>query len=169
MHASVKREKIKGTGNSALTPVQGLLERSIREKASRVKLAVINGTKRSELQGNVRKYVLKGAAVNTDALASYNGLSDEYTHGVVDHAVKYVDGTVHTNGLENFWSLLKRTVKGTYVRPAAFHLFRYLDEQAYRFNERKGTDQSRFMGAVRTAKDRSLTWRKLTGKSERKP
>ena len=168
MHADVKRKKIKGTGNKALTPVQGLLQRSTKERASRVVMKVVDGTKRPELQGNVRKYVLAGSEVHTDALRSYTGLAEDFTHKVVDHAECYVKDGVHTNGLENFWSLLKRSIKGTYVHCAPFHLFRYLDEQTYRFNERKGDDQARFVDAVKTVKDRRLTYRKLTGKSERK-
>ena len=163
MHAHVKREKVKGTGNKALTPVQGLLERTGAQGASKVRLAVVDGTKRPELQGNVRKYVLKGSEVHTDALASYTGLAEDFTHNVVDHAVSYVRGNVHTNGLENFWSLLKRTVKGTYVSVEPFHLFRYLDEQAFRFNERKDNDQGRFMKAIRGIFGKRLTWKKLTG------
>jgi hypothetical protein len=73
----------------------------------------------------------------TDAWGGYRGLNGEYVHEVVDHAIEYVDGTVHTNGVENFWSLLKRTLKGTYVNVEPFHLFRYLDEQAFRFNLRE--------------------------------
>src|SRR5207247_11066979 len=87
--------------------------------------------------------VAPGAELNTDALKSYDGL-DEYTHKVIDHAEAYVDGTVHTNRLENFWSLLKRSIKGTYVSIEPFHLFRYLDEKSFRFNERKLTDAERF-------------------------
>jgi transposase-like protein len=149
MHAHVKREKVKGTGNKALTPVQGLLQRTTKERASQVVMTVVGGTKRPELQGNVRKYVLKGTEVHTDALRSYTGLAEDFTHKVVDHAESYVKDGVHTNGLENFWCLLKRTIKGTYVSVEPFHLFRYLDEQTFRFNERKADDQERFMLAVK--------------------
>jgi transposase-like protein len=120
MHKAERALKVKGTGPIAMTPVMGLLERSERAKCSRVKLAVLKTRKKSELQSHVRQYVLKGSTVHTDALPSYNGLSDEYTHNVVDHAVEYVRGNVHTNGLENFWSLLKRTIKGTHVHVAPF-------------------------------------------------
>ena len=146
-----------------MTPVQGLLERGTRDKASRVIMAVVDGTKRPELQGNVRKYVLKGAEVHTDALASYTGLAEDYTHEVIDHAKAYVRGHVHTNGLENFWSLLKRMIKGTYVSVEPFHLFRYLDEQAFRFNERKDNDQGRFLKAIAGIIGKRLTWKNLTG------
>ena len=165
MHAHVKREKVKGTGNKALTPVQGLLQRTTKERASRVVMQVVDGTKRPELQGNVRKYVLKGTEVHTDALRSYTGLSEDFTHKVVDHAESYVKDGVHTNGLENFWSLLKRTIKGTYVSVEPFHLFRYLDEQAFRFNERKDDDKGRFLKAIAGFIGKRLTWAKLTGES----
>ena len=133
-----------------MTPVMGLLERTTSKRASRVVLKVLGTTRKAELQGQVRGYVLKGPEVHTDALRSYEGLNGDYTHNVIDHAVSYVNGHVHTNGLENFWALLKRTIKGTYVSVEPFHLFRYLDEQAFRFNERKHTegDKGRFLMAI---------------------
>jgi transposase-like protein len=118
---------------------------------------VLKTTRKQEVQANVREYVLKGSEVYTDALRSYKGLDR-------DHAIAYVDGNVHTNGLENFWSLLKRTLKGTYVHVAPFHLFRNLDEQAYRFNERKNTDGERFLKAIATVANRRLSYTSLTGK-----
>jgi hypothetical protein len=99
----------------------------------------------------------------SDALKSYDGLADAYTHAVIDHAEAYVRGTVHTNGLENFWSLLKRGIKGTYVSVEPFHLFRYLDEQAFRFNARKATDAKRFLAVLRTIVGRRLTYKSLIG------
>ena len=126
-------------------------------------MKVVDTTRKSELQGQVREYVLKGSEVHTDALKSYEGLADEYTHSVIDHVVAYVRGNVHTNGLENFWSLLKRTIKGTYVSVEPFHPFRYLDEQAFQFNERKSTDSERFVNAVSGAFGRRLTYKALTG------
>ena len=140
----------------------GLLERSTANRASRVVLKVVDTTRKPELQGQVRKYVLQGSEVHTDALKSYQGLCDEYTHNVIDHAVAYVRGHVHTNGLENFWSLLKRTIKGTYVSVEPFHLFRYLDEQAFRFNERKDTDCERFVKVVPACVGKRLTYKRLT-------
>ena len=82
----------------------------------------------------------------------------------MDHAVEYVDGQVHTNGLENFWSLLKRCINGTYVSVEPFHLFRYLDEQAFRFNNRKMTDSERFSAAVSGIVGKRLMFNQLTGK-----
>ncbi|MGI8981173.1 MAG: transposase [Pirellulaceae bacterium] len=87
------------------------------------------------------------------------GLAPDYFHQVVDHAERYVDGKIHTNGLENFWSLLKRAVKGTYVSVMPFHLFRYLDEQAYRFNKRDGHDSERFMEVLMGIKNKRLTYK----------
>lgn len=146
-----------------MTPVMGLLERTSGKGASRVVLKVAPSTRKADLQGNVREYVLKGSEVHTDALKSYEGLSDEYTHNVIDHAVSYVRGNVHTNGLENFWSLLKRTIKGTYVSVEPFHLFRYLDEQAFRFNERKDNDQGRFLKAFAGIFGKRLCYKALIG------
>src|SRR5439155_23748996 len=114
----------------------------------------------------IRANVEKGAEVITDAFPSYHRLSDEYIHNVIDHAEAYAKGHVHTNGLENFWSLLKRALKGTYVNVEPFHLFRYLDEQAFRFNERKLTDSDRFLAAIPSIAGRRLTYRGLTGNME---
>src|SRR5581483_12337152 len=91
----------------------------------------------------------------------------EYAHKVVDHAVEYVNGNVHTNGLENYWALLKRTISGTYVSVEPFHLFRYLDEQAYRFNNRKEmNDSDRFKLAASQIVGKRLPWDVLTGKGQ---
>lgn len=169
MNAKAKKKRValvgEGvTGPMAMTPVQGLLERSTRKKASRVRLKVVPSTKREDVEPAVREYVLKGAEVHTDELKSYNGLGDDYTHKVINHAEKYVDGHVHTNGMENFWSVLKRTLKGTYVSVEPFHLFRYLDEQAFRFNERGDDNKGRFIKAILGVIGKRLTWNKLTGK-----
>jgi transposase-like protein len=116
-----------------------------------------------DVEDDIRPALVAGAALYTDALQSYNGL-DEFQHQIVDHAVQYVDGKVHTNGMENFWSLLKRGIGGTYVSVEPFHLFRYLDEQVYRFNNRKMTDAERFDVAVRGIVEKRLTFDQLTGK-----
>src|SRR5947207_9012045 len=95
--------------------------------------------------------------------------SDLYIHKVIDHAEEYVDGEVHTNGIENFWSLLKRMIKGTYVSVEPFHMFRYLDEEAFRFNERFGDDADRFMQIMAGVAGRRVTYKKLTGKEGTEP
>ncbi len=101
----------------------------------------------------------------TDELASYTGLDKDYVHQFVNHAEEYVRGNVHTNGIENFWSLLKRGLKGTYVSVEPFHLFRYLDEQAFRYNERKDNDGGRFMRVLSQVTGRRLTYKNLTGQT----
>ena len=170
MHKDRRARAIKGTGGAGKTAVMGLLQRhSEKNPVSRIVANVVPNVRGTVLKGEIRKYVLSGAEVQTDAASGYNNMPADFVHKVVDHAETYVKDGVHTNGLENFWSLLKRTIKGTYVHCAPFHLFRYLDEQTYRFNERKEDDQTRFLNAVKTTKDRRLTYRKLTGKSERKP
>jgi len=146
-----------------MTPVQGLLERHAGGK-SRVILKVMKNRREHEATKHVKEYVLKNATVYTDKLASYQNLGREYTHKVIDHAEKYVDGVVHTNGLENFWCLLKRSIKGTYVNVEPFHLFRYLDEQSFRFNERKDTDGGRFLKACAGIIGKSLKYVDLIGK-----
>jgi len=113
----------------------------------------------------VKQHVQAGAALYSDALKSYAGLETEYAHKVIDHAVQYVDGRVHTNGLENFWSLLKRGISGTYVSVEPFHLFRYLDEQTFRYNNRKDMENSdRFKLALSQIVGKRLTYAEVTGK-----
>jgi transposase-like protein len=122
------------------------------------------------LQPIVKKNVQAGTALYTDEMGGYKGLRDEYAHQIIDHAVQYVDGRIHTNGLENFWSLLKRGIGGTYVSVEPFHLFRYLDEQVFRYNNRKTktqnmTDSDRFNLAVSNIVGKRLTFAELTGKA----
>jgi transposase-like protein len=150
------------SGWKEMTPVQGLLQR--HATGSKVITRVIKNTRKGTVQGNIREYVLKGSEVFTDALRSYMGLNSDYAHSVIDHAECYAKGKVHTNGLENFWCLLKRGIKGTYVSVEPFHLFRYLDEQAFRFNERKDCDSGRFMTAIKGIVGKSLSYVDLVGK-----
>ncbi len=145
MHLSERKRRITGTGTKDKTAVMGILERGGKVRAS-----VVPSRRKTVLQEEVRKHVTAGAALYSDALMSYDGLATDYAHQVVDHATQYVDGRVHTNGLENFWSLLKRGISGTYVSVEPFHLHRYLDEQMFRFNNRKDLDDAgRFDLAVR--------------------
>jgi transposase-like protein len=127
MHVAQRQRRITGTGGKDKTVVMGILERG-----GEVRTTVVENRKKSALQGEVKKHVEAGSALYCDALLSYEGLAGEYAHKVIDHAIAYVDGKAHTNGLENFWSLLKRGLRGTYVSVEPFHLFRYLDEQAFR-------------------------------------
>jgi transposase-like protein len=165
MHLAQRKRRITGTGTKDKTAVMGILERG-----GKVRTVVVPNRRKHALQGEVRKHVEAGAALYTDALLSYDGLAGDYAHQVVDHAVQYVDGQVHTNGLENFWSLLKRGISGTYVSVEPFHLFRYLDEQAYRFNNRKDMgDFDRFKLAASQIVGKRLTWNEVTGRNGSDP
>lgn len=165
MHKTKRQEVIKGTGFVGKTPVMGLLERHGPDGHSSVKAKVIPNTRRRTLSPEVRRNVAPGSSVFTDAHSGYTGLAADYIHEVIDHAHEYVRGRVHTNGIENFWSLLKRAIRGTYVSVEPFHLFRYLDEEAYRFNTRKTNDASRFHGVMGGITGKRLTYRQLTGAS----
>src|SRR5208337_2652670 len=134
------------------------------ERGGKVRATVVPNRKKNALQAEVYRHVEAGAALYSDALRSYDGLAGEFAHQVVDHAVEYVNGRVHTNGLENFWSLLKRGINGTYVSIEPFHLFRYLDEQSFRFNNRELTDAQRFDIATRGMVGKRLTYAEVTGK-----
>ena len=160
MHKSVRERRITGTGGKDKTPVLGMLQRG-----GKVRAEVVRNRRKKTLDVIVRAHVEPGSAVYTDVLPSYNDLGDEYRHQMVDHAIEYVRENVHTNGLENFWSLLKRTIGGTYVSVEPFHLFRYVDEQAFRFNNRiEMSDSDRFDVAVRQVVGKRLTWAEVTGK-----
>jgi transposase-like protein len=162
MHLSERKRRITGTGTKDKTAVMGILERG-----GKIRTTVVPNRKKHELQSQVRKHVEAGAALYSDALLSYEGLATDYAHKVVDHAVQYVDGRIHTNGLENFWSLLKRGISGTYVSVEPFHLFRYLDEQTFRFNNRKDmNDGQRFALAMSQIGGKRLTYTELTGKDQ---
>jgi transposase-like protein len=103
-----------------------------------------------------------GSMLFTDSLLSYRGLSADYFHAYVNHAVEYVRGHVHSNGVENFWSLLKRSIRGTYVSVDPHHLDRYLGEQTFRFNQRKDNDLGRFRSVLGSVAGKRLTWKDLT-------
>jgi transposase-like protein len=166
MHKDVRARKISGRGKHMTdkVAVMGMLERG-----GRVRTQVIADRSSQTLQGLVKENVTTGAEVFTDELHGYWGLNEQYKHQIIDHALKYVDGRVHTNGLENFWSLLKRGLKGTYVAVEPFHLFRYLDEQMFRFNNRATKDNplndaDRFDMVVRQIVGKRITFAQLTGK-----
>lgn len=161
MHADVKARKIQGTGPAVKAIVAAVLERG-----GRVRAKVINKRKKADLQSLVRDNVEAGSALFSDALKSYNGLAAEYEHQVVDHAIEYVLDNCHTNSLENSWSLLKRGINGTYISVEPFHLFRYVDEQAFRFNNRILTDGERFQLALKQIVGKRVTYEQLTGKAE---
>jgi transposase-like protein len=161
MHKNTRERRIRGTGGKGKVAVMGILERG-----GEVRTSVVPNVRKHHLQAEIQKHVEPGALVYSDALASYRGLERRYEHEVIDHAVAYVRGKVHTNGLENFWSLLKRGIKGTYVNVEPFHLFRYLDEQSWRYNNRKlSNDGERFQAALAGIFGKRLTHSTLTGKA----
>jgi transposase-like protein len=160
MHKDVRERRISGTGGKDKTAVLGMLERG-----GSIRATVVRERRKKTLDAIARSHVETGSSVYTDTLPSYNDLENGYRHQMVDHAVEYVRENVHTNGLENFWSLLKRTIGGTYVSVEPFHLFRYVDEQAFRFNNREDmNDSDRFDLAVRQVVGKRLTWAEVTGK-----
>ncbi|HXM44798.1 MAG TPA: IS1595 family transposase [Bryobacteraceae bacterium] len=161
MHADKRAEHIHGRGPEGKAIVAAVLERG-----GTIRAQVCDSRRKPELQKMVRENVEAGSNVYTDALKSYEGLDPEFTHKVIDHAEAYVDGQVHTNGCENFWSLLKRALKGTYVSVEPYHLFRYIDEEVYRYNNRSMTDAERFTWAMRHIVGRRVTYKQLTGKIE---
>ncbi len=120
-------------------------------------------SKASTLRPRVKESIATGSSVYTDALPSYNGLGVRFSHKTIDHAERYVDGQVHTNTIENFWSLVKRSLNGTYISVEPFHLFRYLDERVFTFNERDRSDYGRFDALVGAITGRRLTFAEVTG------
>jgi transposase-like protein len=171
MHKSRKakiqaRDGFKG-GLVGKTAVQGVLDRELRQ----VRAQVIPNIKRETLQAAILDNVTPFAKVFTDEATGYEGLGKNFVHKVVNHTQEYVRGQVHTNGMENFWSLLKRQLKGTYIAVEPFHLDRYVDEQVFRFNNRATKDnplddRDRFMMALTQISGKRLTYKELTGKTD---
>jgi transposase-like protein len=147
------------------TAIHGMLDRDLRQ----VRAKVIPNVKRETLQNAILDNVTPFAKLYTDEFSGYQGLEKKYVHKIVNHSQEYVKGQVHTQGIENFWSLLKRTLRGTYVAVEPFHLDRYLAEQIFRYNNRTTkdnplTDADRFALAVSQIGDKRLTFAELTGK-----
>jgi transposase-like protein len=161
MHKADRERRIKSRGMRGKTPIVGTLQRDGRIRANVLPTQV--GVTHRMAQGHIREHVEAGASLYTDSGGHYNGLELDYAHATVDHAEQYVNGRVHTNGIENFWSLLKRGLHGTYVSVEPFHLFRYLDERVFTFNERHLSDLGRFTMVLSAVAGRRLTWAQLTG------
>jgi transposase-like protein len=161
-HKSKRTEGSQGRSAKSKAVVMGLLQRGNEKTASQVNASVIADAGAKELKGRINKHVKPGAEVFTDNWAGYKGLDKTHIHAFVDHAVEYVNGRVHTNGMENFWSLLKRMVKGTYVQVSPWHLQRYVEEEGFRFNERKEDDASRFIKTIGSIQGKRLTYKQLT-------
>ena len=161
MHKDKRARVITGTGGKDKEIAMGMVERG-----GKVRVFHVDNRRKKALQENIREHVEAGAAIFSDELKSYDGLETDYQHAVINHAVEYVNGNVHTNTMENFWSLLKRGLHGTYISVEPFHLFRYLDEQAFRYNNRTATDAERFTTVMKRIVGRRLTYNQLIGKTE---
>jgi transposase-like protein len=160
MHKKSKRKlKAVNDGNWGKSVVLGLLQRD-----GNVRAMVSPNRKTGHIRANVLANVEPGATLYTDEADVYQHLNGEFVHQFVNHLSNYVEGRVHTNGMENFWSLLKRTLGGTYVSVDPFHLFRYLDEQCFRFNKRHLSDAERFVIVLAQTIHRRLTYDELTGR-----
>ncbi len=159
MHKGKRREmKAKFGHKGHHTAVLGMVQRR-----GKVRAKVIQNTHGKTLVPIIRENVEQGAEFFTDGLPAYELLQSDYRHSAVNHSVEYVRENVHTNSIENFWSLLKRTIKGTYVSVSPEHLQAYVEEQAFRYNEREGNDKDRFSAALKSVSGKRLTHAQLIG------
>jgi transposase-like protein len=161
MHAKRRERVITGRGPVGKTAVHAVLQRTTEAGPSQIAAAPIGAETADKLLRDVRSHVRYGAAIYTDESPAYRELCLTHRHGSVDHSQRYVDGDAHTNGVENFWTLFKRAVKGTYVAVAPFHVGRYVTEEAFRFNNRLKSDFARFFQALTQVVGRRLTYRQL--------
>jgi hypothetical protein len=165
MHKDVRERRIgKGTGFAGKAVVMGLLARG-----GEVRTEVMHYMHVQAVREKVEKHVAPGSLLMTDELHAYKTLTDKYAHQFVNHAVEYVRENVHCNGLENFWALFKRCIKGTHVSVEPCHLFRYLDAECFRFNNRKMTDGERMILAAMGYSGKRLTYKALIGTQETHP
>ncbi len=162
MHPSERERRGVAKGRS---PGNKTIVLGIRQRDGAVKAEVVPNVQKRTLQPRIREAVKPGSVVYTDSYAAYNGLDSEYAHRVIDHAERYVDGRVHTNGIENFWSIVKRGLLGTYISVEPFHLFRYLDERVFTYNLRDRSDYGRFEAVLNAVTGRRLTWAEVTGRA----
>jgi transposase-like protein len=163
-------ESAKFGGPTGKAVVVGILDRTARK----IRASVVPDVSRLTLQNAVLQNVTHGTNVYTDQAPAYQRLNKTYVHEIVNHAETYVRGRVHTNGLENFWSLLKRNLSGTYVCVEPFHLERYVDEQVFRYNNRGSkespvNDSDRFSRLCSQLVGKRLTYAELTAKGDKKP
>jgi transposase-like protein len=164
MHRDKRLALQNGINAKAKNPIMGMLDRESRK----VRAKVVPDVKRSTLQREILNHIEKGSTVYTDGWPGYDNLAaQEYIHETVNHVEEYVRGQVHTQGIDNFWSLLRRGLTGTYVAVEPFHLDRYVGEQVFRYNNRLVSDAERFTTVMKQIVGRRLTYDELTGKTER--
>jgi transposase-like protein len=162
MHADKKARKVTGRGAVDKIAVHGVLQRTTEAGPSQVVPRVVGAETAVALLTEVRSHVKAGAAVYTDESPAYGELCFTHVHGSVNHSeLQFKDGLAHTNGMENFWTLFKRSIKGTYIALAPWHVFRYAHEQAFRFNNRLMNDFDRFFQALSQVVGKRLTYRTL--------
>ena len=167
MHAKEKARKITGRGAVNKTAVHGVLQRTVGDEASRVIPSVVGAETAATLLSEIRRHVKGAVPVYTDESPTYSELCLTHFHDSVNHGEQqYVNGDAHTNGIENFWTLFKRCIKGTYIALAPWHVFRYAHEQAFRFNNRLMNDFDRFFHALRHVVGQRITYRVLTAKDD---
>lgn len=160
MHKS-KRERLQTRSKAHQTTVLGMLQRK-----GRVRAHVVPNLKKPNLHPVIRENIERGATLITDEGVEFAHLERDFVRETVNHSIEYVRGNVHTNSIENFWSLLKRSIKGTYVSVSPAHLQKYVEEQVFRFNERKGDDQMRFFALLDQISGKRLTYNELIGYEE---
>ncbi len=135
----------------------------MRQRNGETRAMVVPSSRRQHLYPHIKEHIEGGTTIYTDSADAYRNLYAKYDHKTINHLERYVEGNIHTNGIENFWALLKRGLKGTYVSVKPFHLFRYVDERAFAYNRFDSTDRSRFEAVLRAVTGRRLTWAELTG------
>lgn len=162
MTTSLGFRKMKHGPFEGKATVFGMVQRGTAKGKSRARAMVVPNHKASPLLPKIWENVIPQSRLYTDALRSYRASEEAYIHKFIDHSIKYVEGRVHTNSIENFWSCLKRTIGGTYICPRPFHLDAYLDEQVFRFNAREDNDAGRFVAALKGAEGRRVTYKALT-------
>jgi hypothetical protein len=163
MHKSRRAKTITGTGGSGKEVVMGILRRGTETEASKVKAKHVLDNSYETLAPEIRANVDRGSYLFTDAHGGYRGLGTGYIHRTVDHAIEYVKGAVHVNGMENFWALFKRAIKGTYVSIEPVHLNAYVVEETFRFNERTDNDGGRFRKVLGSVTGKRIMYKELTG------
>ncbi len=159
MHSKERKRRVKKAGSPAhKSAVLGMVQRR-----GKVRAQVIQSRDAATIREFVTSNAEQGSEIMTDEWRGYHNLHNLYRHEVINHSVEYVRNNIHTNSIENFWSLLKRTIKGTYVSVSPEHLQKYVEEQAFRYNERKGNDQQRFVSMIESISGKRLTWTQLVG------
>lgn len=160
MHADKRIKMLRNEGTFRKAVVVGMLERK-----GEVRTQLLNRATGKLIEQAIKEHVVTGSNLYSDEAHAYVKVGKEYAHKVINHAETYVQGNVHTNSIESYWSLLKRGIKGTYVSVEPFHLFRYLDEQSFRFNTRKDNDQGRFMAALSQVQGKRVEYKTLIGQT----